>query len=40
MSLAGILERFHKLDLKETTVVLFGNDGMESLLRLRALILT
>ncbi len=35
----GVLERIHKMDLKETTVALFGIDGMESLLKLRALVI-
>ena len=32
--LAGILERIHKMDLKETAVGLLGIDAMESLLSL------
>jgi hypothetical protein len=35
-SLAGVLERIHKMNLKETTVALFGIDAMESLLKLSA----
>ncbi len=38
-SLAGVLERIHNMDLKETTVGLFGIDAMESLLKLRALVI-
>jgi hypothetical protein len=38
-TLAGVLERIHKMDLKETTVGLFGIDGMEALLKLRALVI-
>jgi len=38
-SLAGVLERIHNMDLKETTIGLFGIDAIESLLKLRALIL-
>ena len=34
-TLAGILERIHKMDLKETAVGLLGIDAMESLLKLR-----
>ncbi|MGB8777951.1 MAG: hypothetical protein WCC82_06930 [Nitrososphaeraceae archaeon] len=37
--LAGILERIHKMDLKETAVGLLGIDAMESLLKLRALVI-
>jgi hypothetical protein len=36
-TLAGILERIHKMDLKETAVGLLGIDAMESLLKLRML---
>ena len=36
-TLAGVLERIHNMDLKETTIGLFGIDAMESLLKLRAL---
>jgi hypothetical protein len=35
----GVLERIHNMDLKETTIALFGIDGMESLLKLRALVI-
>lgn len=38
-TLAGVLERIHNMDLKETTIGLFGIDGMESLLKLRALVI-
>jgi 2-iminoacetate synthase ThiH len=38
-SLASVLERIHKMDLKETTIGLFGIDAMESLLKLRALVI-
>ncbi|MFZ0896462.1 MAG: hypothetical protein WAZ77_18330 [Candidatus Nitrosopolaris sp.] len=38
-SLASVLERIHNMDLKETTIGLFGIDGMESLLKLRALVI-
>ena len=38
-TLAGILERIHKMDLKETAVGLLGIDAMESLLKLRALVI-
>ena len=38
-SLAGVLERIHIMDLKETTIGLFGIDAMESLLKLRALVI-
>jgi hypothetical protein len=38
-TLAGVLERIHKMDLKETTVGLFGIDRMEALLKLRALVI-
>ncbi len=38
-SLAGVLERIHNMDLKETTIGLFGIDAMESLLKLRALLI-
>ena len=37
--LAGILERIHKMDLRETAVGLLGIDAMESLLKLRALVI-
>jgi hypothetical protein len=38
-SLASVLERIHSMDLKETTIGLFGIDAMESLLKLRALVI-
>jgi hypothetical protein len=38
-SLASVLERIHKMDLKETTIGLFGIDAMESLLKLRTLVI-
>ncbi len=38
-SLAGVLERIHNMDLKETTIGLFGIDAIESLLKLRALVI-
>jgi hypothetical protein len=38
-TLAGILERIHKMDLKETAVGLLGIDAMESLLKLRMLVI-
>ena len=38
-SLASVLERIHNMDLKETTIGLFGIDAMESLLKLRALVI-
>jgi len=38
-SLAAVLERIHNMDLKETTIGLFGIDAMESLLKLRALVI-
>ena len=37
--LAGILERIHKMDLKETAVGLLGIDAMESLLKLRMIVI-
>ena len=37
--LAGILERIHKMDLKDTAVGLLGIDAMESLLKLKMLLL-
>ena len=37
--LAGILERIHKMDLRETAVGLLGIDAIESLLKLRALVI-
>jgi hypothetical protein len=38
-SLAGILERIHKMDLKETAIGLLGINAMESLLKLRMLVI-
>ena len=38
-TLAGILERIHNMDLKETAIGLFGIDAMESLLKLRMLVI-
>ena len=38
-TLAGILERVHKMDLKDTAGGLLGIDAMESLLKLRMLVL-
>ncbi len=38
-SLASVLQRIHNMDLKETTIGLFGIDAMESLLKLRALVI-
>ena len=38
-TLGGILERIHKMDLKETAVGLLGIDAMESLLKLRMLVI-
>jgi hypothetical protein len=36
---AAILERIHNMDLKETTIAMFAIDGMESLLKVRALLI-
>jgi hypothetical protein len=36
---AAILERIHNMDLKETTIAMFGIDGMESVLKIRALVI-
>lgn len=36
---AAILERIHNMDLKETTIAMFAIDGMESLLKIRALVI-
>src|SRR4051794_21412152 len=36
---ATILERIHNMDLKETTIAMFAIDGMESLLKIRALLI-
>jgi len=38
-ALAGILERIHNMDLKETAIGLLGIDAMESLLKLRTLVI-
>jgi hypothetical protein len=38
-TLAGILERIHKMDLKDTAGGLLGIDAMESLLKLRMLVI-
>jgi hypothetical protein len=38
-TLAGILERIHNMDLRETAIGLLGIDAMESLLKLRALLI-
>ena len=38
-SLAGVLERIHNMDIRETIIGLFGIDAMESLLKLRALVI-
>ncbi len=38
-TLAGVLERIHNMDLKETAIGLLGIDAMESLLKLRALVI-
>jgi hypothetical protein len=38
-ALAGILERIHKMDLKETAIGLLGIDALESLLKLRMLVI-
>ena len=35
----GVLERIHNMDLKETAIGLLGIDAMESLLKLRALVI-
>jgi hypothetical protein len=37
--LAGILERIHKMDLNDTAIGLLGIDAMESLLKLRMLVI-
>ena len=37
--IARILERFHKMDLRETAFGLLGIDAMESLLKLRMLLI-
>jgi hypothetical protein len=38
-TLAGILKRIHNMDLRETAIGLLGIDAMESLLKLRALLI-
>ena len=38
-TLGGILERIHKMDLKETAAGLLAIDAMESLLKLRMLVI-
>jgi hypothetical protein len=38
-TLAGILERIHNMDLRETAIGLLGIDAMESLVKLRALLI-
>ena len=38
-TLAGILERIHNMDLKDTAAGLLGIDAMETLLKLRALVI-
>ena len=38
-TLAGILERIRKMDLKDTAIGLLGIDAMESLLKLRMLVI-
>jgi hypothetical protein len=38
-ALAGVLERIHKMDLRETAIGLLGMDAMESLLKLRTLVI-
>jgi len=38
-ALAGVLERIHKMDLRETAIGLLGIDAMESLLKLRAIVI-
>jgi hypothetical protein len=37
--LAGILERIHNMDLKDTALGILGIDAMESLLKLRMLVI-
>jgi hypothetical protein len=37
--LAGILERIHNMDLKNTAIGILGIDAMESLLKLRMLVI-
>ena len=38
-ALAGVLERIHNMDLEETATGLLGIDAMESLLKLRTLVI-
>lgn len=38
-TLAGVLERIHNMDLKETAIGLLGIDAMESLLKLKMLVI-
>ena len=38
-TLAGILERIHNMDLKDTAAGLLGIDALEALLKLRALVI-
>ena|SRR5215831_9611863 len=38
-TLGGILERVHKMDLRDTAVGMLGIDAMESLLKLRMLVI-
>ena len=38
-TLAGILERIHNMDLRDTAIGLLGIDAMESLLKLRAIVI-
>lgn len=38
-ALAGVLERIHKMDLRETAIGLLGIDAMESLLKLSTLVI-
>jgi hypothetical protein len=38
-TLAGILERIHNMDLKDTAIGLLGIDAMESLLKLRTIVI-
>jgi hypothetical protein len=38
-TLAGVIERIHNMDLKDTAIGLLGIDAMESLLKLRMLVI-
>ena len=38
-TLAGVLKRIHNMDLKDTAIGLLGIDAMESLLKLRMLVI-